>query len=291
MPVKLSRKQPAVFHSVPSKQRQPQRLRRMPPVESASRPPFATSDEYVTLTARRAKREAAEIVPETTNDPPRGGLHQQHIPRCVALSVNSTQKTHILSPLGDNTLSLNLQRTKQNYKEKLTLVKAKLKQRRHFRRSHQRYVVPTQPPTSAECRMVVPPTSTPPGARNAPAPLPLPTLFSKAVSLQPRPYPYPQQQQQQHGNRTHLQPRLTEYNSFEDFKSCMSTCVSTTTVTTSMEKARNEATVQKTRQTLQRASTAPTTLMQRRRGFQISPLNPEVYPFGKHANNIEKQQP
>jgi hypothetical protein len=136
----------------------------MPHVSTAiSRPPYATSEEY----CRIAKTKTTTT---THKDPHTDRVH----PSCVSLSV---PKTHVLSPLQNSTaatlncrstnsekLSIKdrLNATKEAYKKKLTLVKAKLKQRRHFRRSHQRYVVPAQPPSSAESRMAVPPAPPPP---------------------------------------------------------------------------------------------------------------------------------
>jgi hypothetical protein len=205
MPVKLSRKQPAIFHSMSKQRHQPQQLRRMPiasSYSSSSHSPFTTSEEFrmaadsratrETMEEARARREAVEVVPETTISSKKMNAFNYQ-PKCVSLSV---PKTHILSPLGNSrksilnkhhltnnvqTIKSRLEKTKQNYKDKLTLVKAKLKQKKHFRRSHQRYVVPTQPPTSNEYRMVQPPpTSTPPTTQQRK--ITSPRYFSSVVS-------------------------------------------------------------------------------------------------------------
>ena len=267
MPVKLTRRMKAFHAAVPNAKMQsrPQlkQLRRMPQVSSAvSRPPYATSEEYVRLANENIRMTHHRQLPGETSTPEcssHNECRQRLRPTCVLLPV---PKTHVLSPLGEATASaLNrigqrigsssardrLKKTRAAYKEKLTLVKAKLKQRRHFRgRLTQRYVVPTQPPSSAEIRMVVPP---PPSAEHSPR-------RRRREDVNEEDVEDVEDVEEQQLHHTNSQPTVHQVPTLKH-------------------------------PTLKRRSSAPSTLSQRR-GFLPPPLNAFVYPFGKHSNDKEK---
>ena len=284
MPVKLlSRRAPVIFHAphASSKmynQPKPQQLRRMPSV-TTTRPPYATSDEYVNFT----KQKTNSTLSKKNSVQQQNRQNQCLPPRCVALSV---PKTHILSPLGNSTnikttknitlkqsCQARLKKTQMAYKEKLTLVKAKLKQRRHFRRNQQRYIVPTKPPTSTERKMVVPPQH---------SPLPMLTKSKATVvqrsNLSNQQKPQQQQQQQQQQEMNEKNPKYLVHKS-----------MSTSAVNDVRKIEQSETNLLKCSH-LKRPTSAPLapSKLAVRRGRSPPVLRADTYPFGRHANDIQK---